>query len=90
MNTVILAISAAFLEPGSFMGEAEEPGTGESRGDTPPASLVLLKTDDYVNNKTRYFRLLLRGKESGVRPKKERKSLERPERAAWRADKTYE
>ena len=58
MNTVILAISAAFLEPGSFMGEEEEPGTGESRGDTPPASLVLLKTD-YVNNKTRYFRLRL-------------------------------
>ena len=45
LNTVILAISDAFLLAAeSFMGEAEDPGTGESRGDTPPApSLVLLK-----------------------------------------------
>ena len=44
LNTVILAMRAAFLEPPSFMGEAEDPGTGESRGDTPPApSLVLLQ-----------------------------------------------
>ena len=45
LKTVILAISVAFLEPESFIGEGEAPGTGESRGDTPPASLVLLKVE---------------------------------------------